>query len=47
MKKSIFLIFIALMTAIGCQAQEAAKKRFNSDFKISGTAHTSGIKGVF
>ena len=31
----------------GMPGTRGGKKRFNSDFKISGTAHTSGIKGVF
>ena len=31
----------------GMPGARGGKKRFNSDFKISSTAHTSGIKGVF
>ena len=47
MKKSILLIFIALMTAIGCQAQEAAKRDSTAISKYQARHTLQGLKAFF
>ena len=44
MKKSILLIFIALITAIGCQAQEAAKRDSTAISKYQARHTLQGLK---
>ena len=47
MKKSILLIFIALITAIGCQAQEAAKRDSTAISKYQARHTLQGLKAFF
>lgn len=47
MKKSILLIFIALMTAIGCQAQEAAKRDSTAISKYQARHTLQGLRAFF
>jgi hypothetical protein len=47
MKKSILLIFIALMTAIGCQAQESAKRDSTAISKYQARHTLQGLKAFF
>lgn len=47
MKKSILLIFIALITAMGCQAQESAKRDSTAISKYQARHTLQGLKAFF
>ena len=47
MKKSILLIFIALITAMGCQAQEAAKRDSTAISKYQARHTLQGLRAFF